>query len=175
PVTAEVGEKVTFEVETKGTIKQVKWYKNGVEAKDVETKKVGDNKYQLIIDKATKDDEAEYKVVLSNEEGDADSSAKLTVKLPKIEFTKSLEDQTIDAGTKAVLSIEVNLPPKQVKWYKNGKEITESDKAKPNKLNDNTYQLIIPDASKDDTADYKVRFQFFYLSEHTYQSFFCLF
>nr|CRZ24661.1 BMA-UNC-89, isoform b [Brugia malayi] len=156
PVTVEVGEKVTFEVETKGTIKQVKWYKNGVEAKNVETKKIGDNKYQLIIDKATKDDEAEYKVVLSNEEGDAESSAKLTVKLPKIEFTKSLEDQTVDAGTKAVLSIEVNLPPKQVKWYKNGKEITGSDKAKPNKSNDNTYQLLIPDAGKDDTAEYKV-------------------
>lgn len=54
--------------------------------------------------------------MLSNDEGDVESSAKLTVKLPKMEFIKSLEDQTVDAGNKAVLSIEVNLPPKQVKW-----------------------------------------------------------
>ncbi|CAG9533738.1 unnamed protein product [Cercopithifilaria johnstoni] len=156
PTIAEIGEKVTLEVETKGPIKQVKWYKNGVEAKDVETKQIGDNKYQLIIDKATKNDEADYKVVLSNDTGDVESSAKLTVKLPKIEFTKRLEDETLDAGTKAVLTIEVNVPPKQIKWYKNGKEITASDKAKPNKLNDNAYQLIIPDTEKDDTAEYKV-------------------
>ncbi|KAL3997510.1 Immunoglobulin I-set domain family protein [Acanthocheilonema viteae] len=156
PTVAEIGEKVTFEVETKGPIKQVKWYKNGVEAKNVETKQVGDNKYQLIIDKATKNDEADYKVVLSNDGGDAESSAKLTVKLPKIKFTKSLEDQTLDAGTKALLTVEVNLPPKQVKWYKNGKEITVSDKAKSSKLNDSTYQLLIPDTDKDDTAEYKI-------------------
>uniref|UniRef100_A0A1I7VN34 Immunoglobulin I-set domain-containing protein n=1 Tax=Loa loa TaxID=7209 RepID=A0A1I7VN34_LOALO len=156
PITAEDGEKVMLEVETKGPIKKVKWYKNGVEAKNVEKKQVGDNKYQLIISKATKNDEAEYKVVLSNDEGDAESSAKVTVKLPKIEFIKSLEDQTVDAGVKVILSIETNLLPKQIKWYKNGKEITASDKAKPNKLSDNTYQLMIPDTDKDDTAEYKV-------------------
>lgn len=42
-------------------------YKNGVEAKNVETKQIGNNKYQLIIDKATKDDEADYKVRALNE------------------------------------------------------------------------------------------------------------
>uniref|UniRef100_A0A0R3RFL5 Muscle M-line assembly protein unc-89 n=1 Tax=Elaeophora elaphi TaxID=1147741 RepID=A0A0R3RFL5_9BILA len=156
PATVEVGQKVILEVETKGPIKQVKWYKNGVEAKNVETKKVGNNKYRLIIDKATKNDEADYKVVLSNDDGNVDSSAKLTVKLPKIQFTKSLEDQTLDAGTKAVLTAEVNFPPKQVKWYKNGKEISGSDKAETSKLNDNTYQLMIPDTDKDDTAEYKI-------------------
>ncbi|MCP9264251.1 Immunoglobulin I-set domain protein [Dirofilaria immitis] len=156
PTIAEVGEKVTLEVETKGPIKQVKWYKNGAVVKNAETKKVGDNRYQLIIDEVTKNDEAEYKVVLSNDEGDADSAAKLTVKLPKIAFTKSLEDQTVNAGTRAILTVEVNVPPKQVKWYKNGEEITPNDKAKANELNDNTYQLMIPDADKDDIAEYKV-------------------
>lgn len=54
--------------------------------------------------------------MLSNNGGEVESSAKLTVKVPKIEFTKHLKDETLGVGDKAILSIAVNLPPKQVKW-----------------------------------------------------------
>lgn len=123
--------------------------------------------------------------MLSNDEGDAESSAKLTVNLPRIQITKSLKDQTINAGEKVLLSVEVNTSPKSVKWlvncyskrssniivffivqtqavslftfrYKNGKEIGSNHKAKPRKVNDNSYQLEICDATEDDASDYKV-------------------
>ncbi|VDK77802.1 unnamed protein product [Gongylonema pulchrum] len=80
-------------------------------------KKVSDTVYQLEIPDADKDVTGDYKVVVSDDEGqEAQSSCKLTVKVPALEFTKGLEDQTVDAGTAAILSVEVNSPPKEVKW-----------------------------------------------------------
>lgn len=40
--------------------------------------------------------------------------------------------------------------------YKNDKAIVPGDKGRPKKISDNKYQLEISDASKDDTANYKV-------------------
>ncbi|KIH47694.1 immunoglobulin I-set domain protein [Ancylostoma duodenale] len=73
-----------------------------------------------------------------------------------IEIVRGLEDTSVAKGQKVVLAIETSAAPKQIKWYKNGKELSPSDKAKPEKIADNKYQLAIPDADKEDTADYKV-------------------
>ncbi|TKR95914.1 hypothetical protein L596_010016 [Steinernema carpocapsae] len=170
PTTVKEGEDVKFEVKTKGPVKQVKWYKNGDEIKDAETKDLGNGTYQLLIPSAKKSDAAEYKVVLSNDAGSVDSSAGLKVEesKPKEEpkeekaakeplgFVKGLEDQTVKPGDKAVLEVQTNGKPKQVKWYKNGKEISPSDHAEPKQVSDAIYQLVIPDATKDDSADYKI-------------------
>uniref|UniRef100_A0A0K0DG20 Muscle M-line assembly protein unc-89 n=1 Tax=Angiostrongylus cantonensis TaxID=6313 RepID=A0A0K0DG20_ANGCA len=155
PTSVKEGETATFSVKVKGPVKTVK-YKNGKEIPDANTKDNGDGVFQLIIPNANKNDTADYRVVISNDAGDAHSAAALTVKLPQIEIVKGLEDIKIDRKQTGVLAIETNRPPKQVKWYKNGKEITPSDKAVPNKIDDKKYQLSIPDADKDDTANYKV-------------------
>ncbi|VDM52411.1 unnamed protein product, partial [Angiostrongylus costaricensis] len=156
PTTVKEDETATFSVQVKGPVKTVKWYKNGKEILDANTKDSGDGVFQLIIPNANKNDTADYKVVISNDAGDAQSAAALTVKLPQIVIVKGLEDISIDRKQTGVLAIETNRPPKQVKWYKNGKEITPSDKAVPKEINDKKYQLSIPDADKDDTANYKV-------------------
>ncbi|KHJ76125.1 immunoglobulin I-set domain protein [Oesophagostomum dentatum] len=131
-------------------------YKNGKEVPDAKTVDKGDGTYELTVPNAQKEDAADYKVVVANDAGDAESSAALTVKVPQIEIVKGLADITVPQKQTGTLEIETNRPPKQVKWYKNGKEITPSDKAQPKKVDDNKYQLVIPDAGKDDTADYKV-------------------
>ncbi|VDO56573.1 unnamed protein product [Haemonchus placei] len=150
-----------LEIETSRPPKQVKWYKNGKEitpSDKVQPKKVADNKYQLVIPNAAKEDTADYKVVLTDDDDNtAESSCALTVKLPAIEIVKGLEDTTVPSGKKAVLEVETSKPPKQVKWYKNGKELAPSDKPEMKKVNDTKHQLVIPDASEEDTADYKVR------------------
>ncbi|KAJ1353882.1 hypothetical protein KIN20_010652 [Parelaphostrongylus tenuis] len=156
PTSVKQGETATFSVKVKGPVKAVKWYKNGKEIPDANTKDSGDGVFQLIIPNTNKNDMADYKVVLSNDAGDAESAAALTVKLPQIEVVKGLEDITVDRKQTGVLAVETNRPPQQVKWYKNGKEITPSDKAVPKKIDENKYQLSIPDADKDDTANYKV-------------------
>lgn len=51
-----------------------------------------------------------------SDEGSAESSCALTVKAPKLEVTKGLEDQTAEKGQKVVLTVEVSTPPKQIKW-----------------------------------------------------------
>ncbi|KJH44301.1 immunoglobulin I-set domain protein [Dictyocaulus viviparus] len=156
PTTVKQGETATFTVKVKGPVKIVKWYKNGKEMLDANAKDDGEGSFILTIPDANKIDAADYKVVVSNDAGVADSSATLTVKLPQIEIVKKLEDITVPRKQTGVLTIETNRPPKQIKWYKNGKEISSSDKAVPEKLSDNKYQLSIPDADKDDTANYKV-------------------
>ncbi|VDL77330.1 unnamed protein product [Nippostrongylus brasiliensis] len=156
PTTVKCGETAVFTVKVKGPVKAVKWYKNGKEIPDAKTKDNGDGSYELLIPDAKKDDTADYKVILSNDAGDADSSAALTVKLPQIEIVKGLQDTTVPQKETGVLEIETNQKPKQVKWYKNGKEITPSDKPQAKQIDDNKYQLVIPDAGKDDTAEYKL-------------------
>ncbi|CAI2304070.1 unnamed protein product [Caenorhabditis sp. 36 PRJEB53466] len=156
PTTVKQGETATFNVKVKGPVKQVKWYKNGKEIPDAKAKDNGDGSYSLEIPNAQLDDTADYKVVLSNDAGDADSSAALTVKLPGIAIVKGLEDTEVPKGKKAVLQVETNKKPKEVKWYKNGKEIKPEDTAQPGSDGDTKPQLVIPDAGDEDAADYKV-------------------
>ncbi|KAI1702784.1 immunoglobulin domain-containing protein [Ditylenchus destructor] len=150
-----------LEVETDKPAKTVKWYKNGDEirpgtAKAV-PKKVSDTKYRLEIPETDLDDTADYTVkVTDDDDQGADSSCHLTVKLPAIEIVKGLDDQTVDEGDNVVMEIETNEKPKQVKWYKNGKEVQSGDKAQPKQVSDTKYQLLVPDAGEDDNADFKV-------------------
>ncbi|CAJ0570275.1 unnamed protein product, partial [Mesorhabditis spiculigera] len=164
PISVAAGETATFRVKTKGPIDSVKWYKNGQEIPAPKAEALGDGVYQLTIPNAKKDDEAEYKVVLGNAAGDVDSSAALTVKPeakkdePKkpeqLGIKRKLQDTTVPKGEDAVLEIETTKPPKEVKWYKNGKEV--AGKIKAEKVDDNKYRLVIPKCDDDDVADYKV-------------------
>uniref|UniRef100_A0A914WDR8 Muscle M-line assembly protein unc-89 n=1 Tax=Plectus sambesii TaxID=2011161 RepID=A0A914WDR8_9BILA len=163
-LTVKVGEKAVFEVEVSESVKVVKWYKNGKEvaASDrLKLNKVNEKKYQLAIAKATEDDTATYKVVLSNDAGSADSEASLTVKLPAEEpkFKKGLKDETVPVGAALQLEVEVTGKPKTVKWYKDGKEIGASAKIKIDKIDDNTYRLTIPSASPEDAGAYTVEIE----------------
>lgn len=153
------GEKAVLEVKTKGKPKTVKWYKNGKEIAPGDKAKpetAGDDTFRLVIPKMDDDDVADYKVVLTDDDGNtADSACALTVKLPRLEITKGLEDQAVEKGKKAVLEVKTNAKPKTVKWYKNGKEIGPGDKAKP-ESDGTSHKLVIPDAEDDDAATYKV-------------------
>ncbi|VDK75044.1 unnamed protein product [Gongylonema pulchrum] len=87
-------------------------YKNGQEitpSDKAKPKTVNDKNYQLEIRDAEEDDGAEYKVVLSNDEGSADSSCALIVKLPPERPTikKGIEDQFIPIGKPLEIAIEV--------------------------------------------------------------------
>lgn len=54
---------------------------------------------------------------MSAKDESAFSSCSLVVKVPAIEITKGLKDETVTPGQKVLLEVEVNSPPKQVKWY----------------------------------------------------------
>uniref|UniRef100_A0A4W3J2L7 Ig-like domain-containing protein n=1 Tax=Callorhinchus milii TaxID=7868 RepID=A0A4W3J2L7_CALMI len=57
---------------------------------------------------------------------DFTTSAKLIVKEPAAEFTKPLEDQTVEEEATAVLECEVSRENAEVKWFKAGQEIFKS-------------------------------------------------
>uniref|UniRef100_A0A914S8X2 Ig-like domain-containing protein n=1 Tax=Parascaris equorum TaxID=6256 RepID=A0A914S8X2_PAREQ len=96
-----------------------------------------------------------HAISLADDATSVESSCALTVKLPKLVITRGLEDQTANVGEKVHLGVEVNAKPRIVKWYKNGKEITSSDKENAIRVNDTNYQLEIPDVTLDDTSNYK--------------------
>uniref|UniRef100_A0A7E4UT28 Muscle M-line assembly protein unc-89 n=1 Tax=Panagrellus redivivus TaxID=6233 RepID=A0A7E4UT28_PANRE len=160
PQTVKPGERVVLEVEVAGPVKQVKWYKNGQELPDAQTEEFNGKKYRLILPSASGEDAGDYKVILSNDAGNADSSAALTVTLPAdagdkkpaaaaLKFVKPLEDVTAEKGSTVPLEIELSKKPKQVKWYKNGKELQPGDKEKPKQISDTKYALEIPDVDAD--------------------------
>jgi len=101
-----------------------------------------------------------FQVVLSNNAGEADSSAPLTVlppALPPLGFVRPLTDQQVPKGQTAVLEIETNRAPKIVKWYKNGEELKPGQaKAQPKQISDTKFKLEIPDADEIDAANYSV-------------------
>lgn len=55
-------------------------------------------------------------VVVSNDAGDADSAAPLTVKQPQIKIVKGLKDTDVPQKQTGTLEIETSGPPKEVKW-----------------------------------------------------------
>lgn len=64
-------------------------------------------------------------MVLGNAAGECDSSAALTVKKPNIlRLLKGLADADLNEGEPIELTAKVEGQPRQVKWYKNGQEIS---------------------------------------------------
>lgn len=55
-------------------------------------------------------------VTLATDDDSVDSSCALTVKIPNLVIIEGLKDQEAKEGDKVQLSVEVNTPPKSVKW-----------------------------------------------------------
>uniref|UniRef100_A0A1I7S955 Muscle M-line assembly protein unc-89 n=1 Tax=Bursaphelenchus xylophilus TaxID=6326 RepID=A0A1I7S955_BURXY len=155
PQTVKVGEPARFQVKVEGPVKQVKWYKNGKELGPEKAKEVAPGVYALEIPEAEVEDSGDFKVVVSNDFGEVDSNAALTVKLPPIKIVKGLEDLEVPKGTEAVLYVETDRPPKAIKWYKNGKEVSPNEKPQASTVKPNGFQLVIPDADDEDAGTFK--------------------
>lgn len=152
-----------FRVEVSCPVREVKWYKNGTELKDqpkCTLKQVSPKKYELLIPSAVVDDTGDYKVVLSNKAGICDSEAALTVKKPDlVKIFKGLEDVTVDEKQPLTLSCKIEGTPKTVKWFKNGQEVSPSDRIQLKSNDNGEYELHIPEALPSDGAAYRVVFQ----------------
>lgn len=110
-------------------------YKNGKELKAdkrIVPEKLDDSHFRLTLNEAEPEDQADYKVELTNDAGTADSEASLTVKrkVPKEEkpaevpmeaeasltIVKPLADQNVDQGDNVGFEAGFNTTPKSVKW-----------------------------------------------------------
>lgn len=72
---------------------------------------------------------------------------------PPVEFTKPLEDQTVEEEATAILECELSREKADVKWFRDGQEIRKTKKYEM-VANGRIRRLIIKDCSLDDSKTY---------------------
>uniref|UniRef100_A0A8C2UF70 Myosin-binding protein C, slow-type n=1 Tax=Coturnix japonica TaxID=93934 RepID=A0A8C2UF70_COTJA len=111
------------------------------------------NQRILFINNCTMTDDARYYVTA----GDEKCSTELFVRDPPILVTKGLEDTSTYVGERVELSCEVSEDDANVKWFKNGVELTNDPKSRYRiKVEGKKHTLIIEEAAKNDNATYSV-------------------
>ncbi|XP_019147924.1 myosin-binding protein C, slow-type isoform X9 [Corvus cornix cornix] len=149
------GGKVRFMVELADPTVELKWYKNGQEIRP-SAKYIFEHKGNqriLFINNCTMTDDARYYVTA----GDEKCSTELFVRDPPILVTKGLEDTSTYVGERVELSCEVSEDDANVKWFRNGVELSNDPKSRYRiKVEGKKHTLIIEEAAKNDTATYSV-------------------
>ncbi|XP_009558814.2 myosin-binding protein C, slow-type isoform X1 [Cuculus canorus] len=149
------GGKVRFMVELADPTVELKWYKNGQEIRP-SAKYIFEHKGNqriLFINNCSMADDARYYVTA----GDEKCSTELFVRDPPILVTKGLEDTSTYVGERVELSCEVSEDDANVKWFKNGVELTNEPKSRYRiKVEGKKHTLIIEEAAKNDNATYSV-------------------
>ncbi|XP_010729519.3 myosin-binding protein C, cardiac-type isoform X4 [Larimichthys crocea] len=151
------GHKIKLAIEVANADAEVKWLKNGQEFHPTGSKyifeSVGNMRY-LTINNCSLADDAAYCCVV----GDEKCTTELFVKEPPILIVKNLEDQMVMKGERVELECEVSEEGANVKWEKDGVELTRDESFKYRFKKDGCkHILIINEASKEDCGHYKVK------------------
>uniref|UniRef100_A0AAQ5YVN6 Myosin binding protein C, cardiac n=1 Tax=Amphiprion ocellaris TaxID=80972 RepID=A0AAQ5YVN6_AMPOC len=170
------GQKIKLAVEVANEDVEVKWLKNGQEIQptgrfeftknhNYVTKcslfslllyifeSVGNMRY-LTINNCSLADDAAYCCIVGEEK----CTTELFVKEPPVTIVKNLEDQMVMKGERVELECEVSEEGANVKWEKDGVELTRDESFKYRFKKDGCkHVLIINDASKEDCGHYKVK------------------
>jgi len=163
-ITANEGElNVEFVVEIEGFPKpSVHWFLGDVEITEKRTEytrvEEGDN-YKLIIKEVKTELKGYYTCKVQNEYGENSSSSNLTVNTrPKL--LKKLADQRLKEGETLKLTFEVSATPDpEVKWYKDGEEVTADARIKITRdsQRNESYDLTVTLLKGSDGGLYEVR------------------
>ncbi|XP_053282318.1 myosin-binding protein C, cardiac-type [Pleuronectes platessa] len=151
------GQKIKLAVEVANSDVEVKWLKNGQEIHPSGSKyifeSVGNMRY-LTVNHCSLADDAAYCCVVGEEK----STTELFVKEPPILIVKTLEDQMVMNGERVELECEVSEEGANVKWEKDGVELTRDESFKYRFKKDGCkHVLIINEATKEDCGHYKVK------------------
>ncbi|XP_029914817.1 myosin binding protein Ca isoform X2 [Myripristis murdjan] len=149
------GKKIQLTVDVADPNAQVKWLKNGQEIKPSAKyvfESVG-NKRTLTINKCNLSDDAAYECVVGEEK----CFTEVFVKEPPVTITKLLDDVHTVVGEKVEFEVEVSEEGANVKWMKDGVELTrETAGSKYRFKKDGTrHILIINEATKEDIGMYQ--------------------
>uniref|UniRef100_A0A8C6UUQ5 Myosin binding protein C, fast type a n=1 Tax=Neogobius melanostomus TaxID=47308 RepID=A0A8C6UUQ5_9GOBI len=149
-----VGEKVEFEVEVSEEGASVQWMKDGEEL----NRETAGSKYRfkkdgkrhiLIINEATTEDIGMYYAKTTGGE----SKAELEVEEAELQVLQSIADLTLKSSEQAVFKCEVSDEKVTGKWFKDGVEVTASDRIKISHIG-RTHKLTIDDVKQGDAGDY---------------------
>ncbi|XP_028138821.2 obscurin isoform X8 [Diabrotica virgifera virgifera] len=147
---------------------QVVWTKDGVVVQASDLIKIVEDKvnktYKLVFNQVLLGDEGYYKVTATNELGDASSEARLktikeaepTTERPKF-ITGLVDDQVEHKGEVTLMVRADGLPKPEIRWFFNGKPITEDDNRKIVTTSDAqvTSKLIIKNFGESTAGIYK--------------------
>ncbi|CAH1967610.1 unnamed protein product [Acanthoscelides obtectus] len=153
---------VTFDVKLEAFPKPtVKWYLDEVEITETRsefTRLESDDGVKLIIKEVSSELSGQYTCRLSNECGNAETSAKLTVNCaPRI--LKQLKDTTVEEGATLHLEVEVEAcPAPTVKWLRNGREVSADARIKISRdtKRHETFNLAVNLIKYEEQGEYEV-------------------
>ncbi|XP_069485992.1 myosin-binding protein C, slow-type isoform X12 [Ambystoma mexicanum] len=149
------GSRARFVVELADPTVELKWYKNGQEIRP-SPKYIFEHKGNqriLFINNCTLADDAAYQV----KAGDEQCSTELFVREPPVLVTKELENVSSYCGDRVELECEVSEEDANVKWFKNGVELTNEPKSRYRlKVDGKRHILILDEANRGDSATYSV-------------------
>lgn len=154
------GGSAMLDMQIKGFPKpDIKWLKDGVElipSGRIKYLWEDEESLSLVIKSVTSRDAGTYTCTAKNELGEDSTQIELIVKsAPKI--IKKLSSMTV--LTRETLTLEVQImssPAPDVKWYKGGKLIEESDRISMVKEGEEMYKLIVKDVEMEDAGSYTV-------------------
>ncbi|XP_017914607.1 PREDICTED: myosin-binding protein C, cardiac-type isoform X1 [Capra hircus] len=150
------GHKIRLMVELADPDAEVKWLKNGQEIQ-MSGRYIFESigaKRTLTISQCSLADDAAYQCVV----GDEKCSTELFVKEPPVLITRPLEDQLVMVGQRVEFECEVSEEGAQVKWLKDGVELTREETFKYRfKKDGQKHHLIINEATLEDAGHYALR------------------
>ncbi|XP_049747381.1 myosin-binding protein C, cardiac-type [Elephas maximus indicus] len=148
------GHKIRLVVELADPDAEVKWLKNGQEIQMSGSKYIFEsvgNKRTLTISQCSLADDAAYQCVVGGEK----CTSELFVKEPPVLITRPLEDQLVMVGQRVEFECEVSEEGAQVKWLKDGVELTREETFKYRfKKDGRRHHLIINEATLEDSGHY---------------------
>ncbi|XP_059785657.1 myosin-binding protein C, cardiac-type [Balaenoptera ricei] len=151
------GHKIRLTVELADPDAEVKWLKNGQEIQMSGSKYIFESvgaKRTLTISQCSLADDAAYQCVVGSEK----CSTELFVKEPPVLITCPLEDQLVMVGQRVEFECEVSEEGAQVKWLKDGVELTREETFKYRfKKDGQRHHLIINEATLEDAGHYALR------------------
>ncbi|PNJ68302.1 MYBPC3 isoform 3, partial [Pongo abelii] len=151
------GHKIRLTVELADHDAEVKWFKNGQEIQMSGSKYIFESigaKRTLTISQCSLADDAAYQCMVGGEK----CSTELFVKEPPVLITRPLEDQLVMVGQRVEFECEVSEEGAQVKWLKDGVELTREETFKYRfKKDGRRHHLIINEATLEDAGHYALR------------------
>ncbi|PNI46526.1 MYBPC3 isoform 2 [Pan troglodytes] len=148
------GHKIRLTVELADHDAEVKWLKNGQEIQMSGSRYIFESigaKRTLTISQCSLADDAAYQCVVGGEK----CSTELFVKEPPVLITRPLEDQLVMVGQRVEFECEVSEEGAQVKWLKDGVELTREETFKYRfKKDGRRHHLIINEATLEDAGHY---------------------
>ncbi|XP_075137934.1 myosin-binding protein C, cardiac-type [Leptodactylus fuscus] len=152
----EKGQKMKLVVEVANPDAEVKWLKNGQELR-VSGRYIFEsigNKRILTINNCSLADDAAYTCLIGEEK----SFTELFVKEPPVQILRALEDQMVMVGERVEFECEVSEEGAQVKWEKDGAELTREETFKYRfKKDGKKHFLIINETTLEDSGHYTVK------------------